>query len=293
MNIEMDLSEVLLYLDLLKKQNRKPSTEELKMMLYYLKNYEEVKEFCNKLEKLKFNPSFKFYTGSLIFFIEDYDDCINLKNKILQTTRRKYSILFRHQILLANTEAQAASIVNEAKVNGITLDKIWSTRFNSIGQIKSDQQAWREIRNYEYKMFFPNIYNDYYILRLKYFESISLKYLKEKIINLEAKENNSLTTTQTSAYTRSVYIREFARRVSNGICQLCDMNAPFLDKQGEPFLEVHHIHYLSKGGSDTTNNVVALCPNCHRKIHHLEIEADVIKISERAINNISINNVPI
>jgi len=264
------------------------------MMLYYLKNYEEVKEFCNKLEELKFHPPFKFYTSSLIHFIEDYEDCLKLKNRILKTTKRKYSVLFRHQILLANTEAQAASIINEAEVNGIKLNEIWATRFNSIVQIKIDQQAWRDSsNNYEYKMFFSKIYNDYNILRLEYFESISLKYLKEKIMKLEAKENNSLTITKTSAYTRSVYIREFARRVSNGNCQLCDMNAPFLDKQGEPFLEVHHIHYLSKGGSDTTNNVVALCPNCHRKIHHLEIEADVKKISEKAINNIGINNVSI
>jgi len=33
MNIEMDLSEVLLYLDLLKEQKRSPSIEELKMIV--------------------------------------------------------------------------------------------------------------------------------------------------------------------------------------------------------------------------------------------------------------------
>ncbi|WP_427137338.1 hypothetical protein [Psychrobacillus psychrodurans] len=115
MKIEMDLSEILLFLDLIKKEKRRPSIVELMMMLYYLKNYEEVKEFRLKLEELKINPPFKFYNGSLIHFIEDYDDCNSLKSMILQTTRRKYSVLFRHQILLSQTEAQAIDIINEAK----------------------------------------------------------------------------------------------------------------------------------------------------------------------------------
>lgn len=25
---------------------------------------------------------------------------------------------------------------------------------------------------------------------------------------------------------------------------------------------------LSDGGSDTTNNAVAICPNCHRELHY-------------------------
>ncbi|WP_296863638.1 HNH endonuclease [Thermosyntropha sp.] len=31
---------------------------------------------------------------------------------------------------------------------------------------------------------------------------------------------------------------------------------------GEP-----HIEWLSRGGTDTIDNTVALCPNCHRKMH--------------------------
>ncbi|WP_427137339.1 HNH endonuclease [Psychrobacillus psychrodurans] len=156
-------------------------------------------------------------------------------------------------------------------------------------QIKSDQQAWREdINHYEYGKFFHDIYKDYCNLKLKYFDSLSLKHLTEKLIILESKENRKLNVNQTTAYSRSVYIREFARRVSNGVCQLCDMDAPFHDTHGQPFLEVHHIHYLSKGGSDSIDNVIALCPNCHRKIHHLEIEEDVKKISDRAMSNMNI-----
>ena len=38
---------------------------------------------------------------------------------------------------------------------------------------------------------------------------------------------------------------------------------------GTHYLEVHHIDQLAKGGADTVENAVALCPNCHRKMHSL------------------------
>jgi 5-methylcytosine-specific restriction protein A len=31
---------------------------------------------------------------------------------------------------------------------------------------------------------------------------------------------------------------------------------------------VHHRVRLADGGDDTTDNAVALCPNCHRKAHY-------------------------
>jgi 5-methylcytosine-specific restriction endonuclease McrA len=59
------------------------------------------------------------------------------------------------------------------------------------------------------------------------------------------------------------WVLEFAR----GRCELCDDKAPFVDRAGEPFLELHHVHPLGDDGSDTVTNAVALCPNCHRACH--------------------------
>lgn len=42
----------------------------------------------------------------------------------------------------------------------------------------------------------------------------------------------------------------------------------FLRDDGTPYLEVHHLVPLSKGGTDTLSNVAALCPSCHREMHH-------------------------
>ena len=83
-------------------------------------------------------------------------------------------------------------------------------------------------------------------------------------------------------YERNVYVSELVKRMAKGICQLCDKPAPFKDKKGAPFLESHHIIWLSEDGEDTVENTTALCPNCHRKMHVLNLDADVSKLKKRA-----------
>ncbi|CAM4156379.1 HNH endonuclease [Vibrio agarivorans] len=55
---------------------------------------------------------------------------------------------------------------------------------------------------------------------------------------------------------------------AEGFCEKCKEKAPFIKRSnGEPYLEVHHIIPLSQGGLDSLENVISLCPNCHREIH--------------------------
>jgi predicted restriction endonuclease len=75
-------------------------------------------------------------------------------------------------------------------------------------------------------------------------------------------------------YQRKAIVAEYAKRRANGICQLCHQPAPFIDRQERPFLEAHHIVWLSKGGEDIPENTAALCPNCHRKMHLLNLQID-------------------
>ena len=84
--------------------------------------------------------------------------------------------------------------------------------------------------------------------------------------------------TTTSTYIRNAYVAEAAKRRAKGICQLCDNPAPFNDKNGDPYLESHHIVWLSKGGADILNNTAALCPNCHKKMHVVNDSDDVKKL---------------
>jgi 5-methylcytosine-specific restriction protein A len=68
-------------------------------------------------------------------------------------------------------------------------------------------------------------------------------------------------------YYRSQAIKKYVLQRSNGICEACFQKAPFETQTG-PFLEVHHVHQLSDGGPDHPENVIALCPNCHRRAHY-------------------------
>ena len=84
-------------------------------------------------------------------------------------------------------------------------------------------------------------------------------------------------------FERSAKVVKSAKARANGICQLCKNQAPFMDKNGTPYLEGHHVIWISRDGKDSTDNVVALCPNCHTKMHVLndpidiEILKDVLK----------------
>ena len=80
---------------------------------------------------------------------------------------------------------------------------------------------------------------------------------------------------KTVQYERSAEIARLTKERANGICELCGNPAPFLKKDDTPYLECHHIEWLSHGGKDTIENTVALCPNCHRKMHTLNLAEDV------------------
>jgi len=54
---------------------------------------------------------------------------------------------------------------------------------------------------------------------------------------------------------------------ANGNCEGCALPAPFFRSDGTPYLEPHHLRRVSDGGPDHPAHVIALCPNCHRRVH--------------------------
>lgn len=71
---------------------------------------------------------------------------------------------------------------------------------------------------------------------------------------------------------------------AGGHCQLCGMEAPFKGLDGTPYLELHHVVPVCEGGSDDISNLVALCPNCNRKIditQNLEDRETLKKLLEK------------
>ena len=57
---------------------------------------------------------------------------------------------------------------------------------------------------------------------------------------------------------------------SKWICECCNKPSPFFKIDGKGYLEVHHLKRLADGGSDTIENAIAVCPNCHRELHYGE-----------------------
>ena len=87
-------------------------------------------------------------------------------------------------------------------------------------------------------------------------------------------------------YERDQIVSEYTKRKADGICQLCNQPAPFRNLDGEPYLETHHIDWLSKDGKDLIENTVALCPNCHRKMHILNLPADAATLKKKASSRV-------
>ena len=98
-------------------------------------------------------------------------------------------------------------------------------------------------------------------------------------------QSDEIRNQLTHIYTRNKYVSEYAKRRAGGKCQLCGRLAPFYDNEGRPYLEAHHIIRLADGGEDSENNVVALCPNCHRTMHSLNLEEDVNKLLKIVLSN--------
>src|SRR5262249_14810782 len=67
---------------------------------------------------------------------------------------------------------------------------------------------------------------------------------------------------------RSQIVRQYVLARAKGTCESCDMPAPFKTSVGIPYLEPHHIRRLTDGGPDDPRFMGAICPNCHREIHH-------------------------
>ncbi|MQT58658.1 HNH endonuclease [Pseudomonas sp. FSL R10-0399] len=68
-------------------------------------------------------------------------------------------------------------------------------------------------------------------------------------------------------YQRSRKVTHYVLMRAKGVCESCEKPAPFLKKDGTPYLEPHHVNRLSDGGLDHPRYVGAVCPSCHREIH--------------------------
>ncbi len=72
-----------------------------------------------------------------------------------------------------------------------------------------------------------------------------------------------------TAFVRSPEVRQAVLNRAQGICECCGQPG-FTTKTGAIYLETHHVVPLSENGPDKEWNVVAICPNDHRRAHYSE-----------------------
>jgi 5-methylcytosine-specific restriction protein A len=97
-------------------------------------------------------------------------------------------------------------------------------------------------------------------------ESTDIAILRNRLLSQPQKLDIGISI---AAYRlRSRQIRKYAILRSRGRCEACGAPPPFVDDNGQGFLEVHHITRLADDGIDSPENIAAICPNCHRRAHY-------------------------
>ena len=97
----------------------------------------------------------------------------------------------------------------------------------------------------------------------------SLEELRKRAMAAAGPARESKSGGSNRAYRlRSQAVRQYVLARANGVCESCDSPAPFNTAVGAPYLEPHHIRRLTDGGPDDPRFMGAVCPNCHREIHH-------------------------
>lgn len=82
-------------------------------------------------------------------------------------------------------------------------------------------------------------------------------------------------------YERDYILADALKEKYENKCQIC--LSTFETKNNGYYSEVHHIMPLKEGGLDVDNNILILCPTCHRKLHHAsqKIIEDMIKNAKK------------
>jgi 5-methylcytosine-specific restriction endonuclease McrA len=114
-------------------------------------------------------------------------------------------------------------------------------------------------------------------------------FSRNKMLEIEStlKEHNIYITSKSSDLNSRSFVEDSkddsilkykVLSISAGVCDLCECNAPFKDSQGAPYLLVSYIIPPADGGTNTLDNLAALCPNCIAQLEVLENAEDTKKL---------------
>jgi len=98
----------------------------------------------------------------------------------------------------------------------------------------------------------------------KKLKSLTQKEIEQLLDNFRTKISSSKTkTSKSKIYDRDPKLAELMKAKNNYLCQLCERTT-FQGKDGHNYTESHHIIPRSNNGPDVPENILIVCPTCHR-----------------------------
>jgi 5-methylcytosine-specific restriction endonuclease McrA len=194
-----------------------------------------------------------------------------------------YTVLYDNSILLENPIEEASELIFPKEKND---GKVWMQAPGPVREIKpshlpevltkidisirktSSYAKWNHIK----EKFLLQVQPTLDAIENENYREVSKIIREKKLSDFDFSSNIRKYPVESRKkilyYDRDPDVVAGALLYANGVCQGCNTKGPFKrDSDGKPYLEVHHIQPLSEGGSDSFDNVCALCPNCHKLLH--------------------------
>ena len=174
---------------------------------------------------------------------------LNLKSKRAASSRIKRARLFDDYLREILNTPQTFNVI------------IQSGSLQSIDTYESAKAEKRMLDNSVWRLQSYNLENGDYVLARGAVSFVDQFSNEADIGNVNPKKAERTS----KVYHRDPKVRNAVLLRSEGYCEHCAERG-FQTPHGL-YLETHHIIPLSEGGPDTIDNVIALCPNDHRKAH--------------------------
>lgn len=157
--------------------------------------------------------------------------------------------------------------------------------FNRV--IDRNERVFVGIDNNRIKNFEDEEIIDKIFLSKDYYEETRTIKSKKEIFE----ENDNTTYVEGKKLKRNNELRKYAFERENYTCELCGTQNTFETNNGTEYFEGHHLIMYNlnsqskyKYSLDVVENIICLCPNCHRKIHFADrqtIEDCVTKLLQK------------
>ncbi|WP_375179924.1 HNH endonuclease [Enterococcus rotai] len=220
--------------------------------LRYSKIFEKFKQYAQKLSdesgKAEHSNKAPSYAATLIKLIVLYEEIFNTN----------FGTLNSFEDLSKFREIQSISNFKDFNTNS---SHFYSATINCfIGYLVFLNSEYEEIEDeaFESNLIYDNAIND---------------ALPSPLIEPKRRENKLLIR-KGSHYPRNAIENLNAKVSNNWLCIVDSSHKTFTSAaNSKPYVEAHHLIPMAAQDNhsntlDFANNIVTLCPNCHRKIHH-------------------------